>query len=157
MINSAFDNIANTAVNLGTLQGYTSIGNYYGVSGGIIGNGNNYNVSIGDYSYFDQAAYLLLGNIQYDSSKQIVLTTSTTAILTVPNTAGVIDYEIKQGSNVRFGTFTFSTSNSNILYDDNYVEPVQSLNANISANNDSILASMSSGIATFKYAIKQFI
>ena len=157
VINSAFDNIANTAVNLGTLQGYTSIGNYYGVSGGIIGNGNNYNVSIGDYSYFDQAAYLLLGNIQYDSSKQIVLTTSTTAILTVPNTAGVIDYEIKQGSNVRFGTFTFSTSNSNILYDDNYVEPVQSLNANISANNDSILASMSSGIATFKYAIKQFI
>ena len=157
VFNSAFDSIANVAVALGTCKGFSSVGNYFGTAAGILSNGNNLNISVGDYSAFTESSYFLLGNIQYYASQEVVLTTSTTAITLVPNTASIFDYEIKRGSNVRIGTGSYTASNGVVLYDDNYVEPTISLNANLSANNDCLLASVSSGIATFKYAIRQFI
>jgi hypothetical protein len=44
-----------------------------------------------------------------------------------------------------------------IQYDDNYVETATSVNANLSANSDSILVSVASGTAQLKLNFQRFI
>ena len=65
-----------------------------------------------------------------------MITPIPTAIPTAVGAAAVIDYQIRQGSNVRLGTLSFNTTTGNLLYDDNYNETIDSVNANLSANSD---------------------
>jgi hypothetical protein len=43
------------------------------------------------------------------------------------------------------------------VYDDSYVETAAGVSANMSANADSILVSVSSGTATFKFNFQTFV
>jgi hypothetical protein len=159
VINSAFDTISTSAVNLGSSKGYTSIGNYFGsdVTSLQTGNGSNENFSLSDYNAVGGQSQILFGSLKYGSTSTYLLTPIPTAIPTASGTAVVLDYQIQQGYNIRLGTFSFNANTGNILYDDNYNETVNSVNANLSANSDCIIASVQSGTATFKYNIKQFI
>jgi hypothetical protein len=74
----------------------------------------------------------------------------------VANTASTISYDIRQGANIRFGTFSFVKTTSQVFYEDSYVETLGQVGANLSANADSILISVNSGTAIFKYNYKTF-
>lgn len=159
VINSGFDNLSNTAMHLGNSIGFSSIGNYIGATNGyILSNGNNQNFAVGDFVQNDNELLsgVYFGNLQISSSQQYTITSTPTVLGTLSNTASSLIYEIKNGSNVRFGTFSFTRTGSTIQYDDNYIETALGVNANLSANNDSILVSVSSGTAELKLNFQRF-
>jgi hypothetical protein len=43
------------------------------------------------------------------------------------------------------------------MFDDNYTETVNTVGANLFANSDSLIASVSSGTAVFKFGFKTFL
>lgn len=161
ILNSAFENISNTAIHLGDTLGFTGIGNYYGTGvNSIVKNSSNYVQSFGDYFADDNIlqAGLTLGNLFYSTTQEYTLTTS---ILALPVTANIpfeITYTINKNSAYRFGTAVFTPIDpgSSMVYMDQYTETATSVNANISANNDSLLFSLTSGTATLKYNFKYF-
>jgi len=156
---SLFDNLSNTAIILNDSKNFGSIGNYFGNVGGfVISNGNNANYSIGDYFYNTNLARtgITLGNLQISSSQQYTLSSTDLVLNPISNTATVITYEIRNNANARFGTFTYTKSNTEILYDDSYVETNPGVLANISANTNCILVSVASGTANFKFNFKTF-
>jgi len=160
VLNSGFDNLSNVAVNLNDSTNFSSIGNYLGSVGGyFIATGNNNNLSIGDYYLTDNQFFtgVTLGNFKIAPSQQLTITSTPTALTAIANTTSTINYEIRSGANARIGSFSFTATNSSIVYDDNYVETASGVSANMSANNDSILVSVSSGTATFKYNFQTFV
>jgi hypothetical protein len=160
VLNSGFDDLSNVAVHLNDSLNFSSIGNYFGTVGGFfVSNGNNYNVSLGDHYKNSNPLRtgITLGNIQIASSQQYTISSTPLALVPVSNTAAAITYEIRNGANARFGTFNYTKTNTTILYDDSYNETNVSVGANISANNDSILVSLSSDTATFKFNYQTFI
>lgn len=159
VFNSLFDNISGSAVDLGDTVGYTSIGNYYGTIGNdILTNGNNFNFSLGDsYETFNTLrSGLKLGNLFYSGSQQFTLTSTPLVLAFAANVGPTFQYEIRDAANARIGTFSVVTTGASSLYDDSYVETANSVNANLFANADSLLASVSSGTATFKFNFSQF-
>lgn len=159
VLNSGFDDLANVVVNFNDSQNFSSIGNYFGSVGGyFVGNGNNYNVSVGDHykNFNPQRTGLILGNLLISSSQRYPVTTSPLVLTPVANTASKLSYEIRQGANVRIGDFSFTKTNFNIFYNDEYIETDTIVNANISANNDCILVSLFSGTGDFKFNFKTF-
>lgn len=159
VLNSSFDNLSNVAINLNDSKNFGSIGNYFGNVGGFtVNNGNNANYSIGDYFYASNPLRtgLTLGNLQIGSTQQFTLTSSDLVLTPISNTATVISYEIRNGANARFGTFSYTKTGSEILYDDSFVETTVGVSANMSANSDSILVSVNSGTATFKFSFLLF-
>jgi hypothetical protein len=159
LLNSVFDNLSNIAVNLNNSRNFSSIGNYFGSVGGwFISDGNNANFSIGDYYENQNELYtgIRFGNLLITPSQQYTITTTPLVIVPISNTANYVRYEIRNGANARFGTFTFTNTGTSIVYDDNYVETAAGVNANISANNDSLLFSVNSGTATLKFNFQTF-
>ena len=160
LLNSAFDNLSNIAVNLNNSKNFTSIGNYFGTTGGyFISDGNNFNLSIGDYYDTVNPLYtgLRIGNLLLAPTQQTTLTSTPVVLTPLSNTATSINYEIRNAANARFGTFSFTKTNTAIVYYDNYVETAAGLTANMTANADSILISVDSGSATFKYNYQTFL
>ena len=160
VLNSGFDNLSNVAVNLNDSQNFSSVGNYYGTVGGfIVSNGNNFNLSVGDYyqNFNPLLTGIVLGNLQISSSQQYTVSSSPLVLIPIANAASEITYNIKVGSNIRFGTFSFNKTNAGIVYDDSYVETAAPTNANLTANVDTILVSLASGTGTFKFNFKTFI
>jgi hypothetical protein len=160
VLNSGFDDLSNVAVNLNNSQNFNSVGNYYGTVGGfIVSNGNNFNVSVGDhYKNFNPLQTgIVLGNLQISSSQQYTVSSSPLVLTPLANAASAITYNITVGSNIRSGTFSFTKTNAGMVYDDSYVETATPVNANLSANVDSILISLASGTGTFKFNFKTFI
>ena len=160
VLNSGFDDLANVVVHLNDSRNVSSIGNYFGSVGGyFIADGNNTNFSIGDYYSITNALYtgIRLGNLQLAASQQFTITSSPLVVTPLANSAATLNYEIRNDANARFGTFSFTKTNTAIVYDDNYVETAAGLSANMSANSDSILVSVSSGTATFKYNFQTFL
>jgi hypothetical protein len=160
ILNSGFDDLSNVAVNLNNSRSVSSVGNYFGSVGGFfISDGNNANFSIGDHYSAANPLYtgVILGNLQLAPSQQFTISSTPLAIVPVSNTAVTINYEIRNAANARFGTFTFTKTGAAIVYDDNYVETAAGVSANMSANSDSILVSVSSGTATFKYNFQTFL
>lgn len=156
VLNSSFDDLSNVAVDLNNSLNFSSIGNYYGsVGGDVISNGNNANFSLADYSLATDAG-IRLGNLQIAVSQQVSITSVPLVLTVLANTASAISYDIKQGSNIRFGTFSFVKTDSSILYNDSYVETVNQVGANLSANADSILISVASGTAILNYNYQTF-
>lgn len=160
VINSNFDNLSNVAINLNDSLNFSSIGNYYGSVGGfVVSNGNNFNLSVGDY-YLNSNPLrtgITFGNLQISSSQQFNITTSPLVLTPLANAASSIYYNIQQGANIRSGTFSCTRTAGEILYDDSYVETTTQVGANLSANTDSILVSVASGTAIFKFNFKTFI
>jgi hypothetical protein len=160
LLNSAFDNLSNIAVNLNNSKNFTSIGNYFGTTGGyFISDGNNFNLSIGDYYDTVNPLYtgVRIGNLLLAPTQQTTLTSTPVVLTPLSNTATSINYEIRNAANARFGTFSFTKTNTAIVYYDNYVETAAGLTANMTANADSILISVDSGSATFKYNYQTFL
>jgi hypothetical protein len=158
--NSEFENLSNVCVHLNNSLNFCSIGNYFGSVGGFfISNGANSNFSIGDYYENSNPIYtgIYFGNLQISTTQQYVLTTSPLVLSTLSNSAVALDYEIRSNANARFGTFTYTVNNSGINYNDAYIETNGSVNANVSANNNSILASVTSGTADFKFAFRRLV
>ena len=159
VLNSEFDNLSNVCVNLNDSQNFSSIGNYFGsVAGYVVANGSNLNFAAGDHYENVNAALtgIYLGNLQISPSRQFSITSSPLALTPVANTASIINYDIRQGANIRYGTFSYIKTATTIVYDDSYVETLAQVGANISANSDSILISVDSGTATFNYNFKTF-
>lgn len=160
VLNSGFDDLANVVVNLSDSRNFSSIGNYFGSVGGFfIADGNNTNFSIGDF-YLNNNELLTglrLGNLQLSTTQQFTITTSPLAIVPISNTTALLNYEIRSTANARFGTFSFTKTNTEIVYDDNYVETAAGVSANMTANADSILVSVSSGTATLKYNFQSLV
>ena len=123
-------------------------------------NSNNFFQSFGDYYENTNAltAGLTLGNLLYSTTQEHTLTTSTLVLPIAANVPFEITYVINNASAYRFGTaiFTPIDSGSNMIYTDQFTETAISANANLSANNDSILFSLTSGTATLKYNFKLF-
>jgi hypothetical protein len=160
VLNSGFDNLSNVVAQLGDSSNFVSIGNYFSSVGGtIITNGNNFNISIGDYfqnnNFFGTG--LTLGNLRISSTNQYTLTTSPLALTTISNTASLITYEVRDNPNARFGSLKFTVTPTAIVYEDSYVETGTSIDANVSANNDSILFSLASGTATLKFNFQSLL
>jgi hypothetical protein len=160
VLHSEFDDLANVAVDLNNSRGFSSIGNYFGNVGGIVtSDGNNANFSIGDYYVVANEVLngIRLGNLQLSATQQFTISTSELALVPISNTTAVLNYEVRNSANARFGTFNFTKTGTAIVYDDNYVETASGVLANISANTDCILVSLSSGTATFKYNFQSFV
>lgn len=160
VLNSGFDDLANVAVDLNDSVNFTSIGNYFGSVGRFFqSTGNNFNISLGDYykNVNSLRTGLSLGNLQISNSQQYTISSTPLVLVPVSNTAAAMRYEVRNGTNARVGTFNYTKTGSAIVYDDSYNETSVSVNANISANNDSILVSLSSGTATFKFNFQTFI
>ena len=160
VIQTGFSDLSNVAMHLGDSIGFSSIGNHIeSTSGYIVSNGNNQNFAAGDFvknsNTSDSGVYF--GNLQISTSQQYTITSTPTALGTLSNAASSLIYEIKNGSNVRFGTFSFTRNGSVIQYDDNFVETATGVNANLSANSDSILVSVASGTAQLKLNFQRFI
>jgi len=159
VMNSAFENISNTAIHLGDSVGFTSIGNYYGsVVSVVTKKTNNIFQSFGDYSAINANIIVgsTLGNLFQSVTQEYTLTTSTLALPVVANVPFEMTYTINNTTSNRFGTAVFVPRNSSILYTDQYTETAVSANANISANSDSLLFSLSNGTATLKFNYKRF-
>ncbi len=160
VLNSNFSGMANSTAQLGSSSGFVSIGNYINGTGvGVVSNGNNYNFEFGNFyqNSTQVKSGLYLGNCVINPTQQVTLTTTPSVFQTLSNSAGVVDYEIKSNSNIRIGSITIASQGSSLLYSDSYIETPTGVGANISANNDSILVSVSSGTATYKFTYKQFI
>ena len=160
VLSSAFENISNTAIVLGSTTGFTSIGNYFGSDvTAVAKNSSNFYQSFGDYVSSDpQSSGLILGNLLQSVTQEYTLTTSTLALPVRANVPFEITYKINTASAYRLGTVAFmpTGAGSRMVYTDQYTETDISANANISANNDSILFSVSSGTATLKFNFKTF-
>lgn len=159
VINSNFDNISNAAVNLGGSLHFASINNYYGSVGSTIAkDGNNFNLSLGDnISTSSNVNGLILGNAQISLSSSIVLSTLPTLISLLPNAAAKTNYEIANTSAKRYGSITCVTNGSATEFNDQYIETATSVNANLFANVDTLIASVSSGTALLQLNFERFV
>lgn len=156
---SMFDSITYAGVNLHNTVGFTSIGNYYGVGQDFVLNGNNISFAYGD-SYSannDLLSGILLGNLKYTASQRHTLTTTPIVFSIASNVSVSFDYEVKANSNSRFGTFTIARNGSSLQYNDDYIETPTGVGANLYANNDSVLISVTSGTATYQFNSKRFL
>lgn len=154
VLNSSFENISNSAMNLGSTVGFTSIGNYFGTGvNSVVKNSNSYYQSFGDYYATSSILNtgLTLGNLFHSLTQEFTLTTSVLAVPVVANVPFQVTYTITNELAQRFGTTVLTPTASSIIYDDRYTETAISANANVSANNDSILFSLSSGTAQLKF------
>jgi len=159
VMNSSFTDMSNTAAHLGTSTGFVSIGNYIGGATSFVSNGSNFNFELGNFYDSDNRVNsgLYLGNCVINPSQRFTITTTPSVFVTAGNAAGIVDYQLKSNSNVRIGSLTLATQGSTLTYTDSYVETPTGVGANISANNDCILVSVSSGIATYQFTYRQFI
>ena len=164
-IGCTYDSLSNVAVNLRDAKNYVGVGNYFGTVGSfMVTDGNNATFELGDYydtnNTFNTGLYL--GNLQYGMSQQFTLSSTPTVLsiigpLVGANSAVTLDYEIRDQANARFGTITYVTTSTQTVFDDNYTETVNTVGANLFANSDSLIASVSSGTAVFKFAFKTFL
>jgi hypothetical protein len=81
-----------------------------------------------------------------------------TSVITriVANTSGEIKYEMSNSSARRFGTLYWANDGSTTTFSDSYTETTTSLGANIFANGNCLIGSMTASAANFKYGITQF-
>lgn len=164
-IGCTYDSLSNVAVNLRDAKNYVGVGNYFGTVGSfMVTDGNNATFELGDHYDTNNILNtgLYLGNLQYGMSQQYTLSSTPTVLSIIgpligANSAVTLDYEIRNQANARFGTITYVTTSTQTVFDDNYTETVNTVGANLFANSDSLIASVSSGTAVFKFAFKTFL
>ena len=100
----------------------------------------------------------MLKNIFCKSTNKITLITGTTNVATLGTGAGVVQYQLDNGSNgFRVGQLSYSNNGSSVSFNDEYNEPTTSLGANVWANATGTLSFTVSTTTTLKYNIRQFI
>lgn len=160
VMNSSFNGMSNTAAHLGNSTGFVSIGNYIGNSASsFVSTGNNFNYEFANNYENNNVSNsgLYLGNCVINPTQQFTITTTPSVFVTLANSAGVVEYQLKSNSNIRIGTLTLASQGSTLTYLDSYLETPTGVGANISANNDSILVSVNSGSATYQFTYRRFI
>jgi len=159
IFNSMFDNIVYNALSVVGLENLISVGNYFGNVGNVFQSNTSELVSIGDTKYgnFDDLSGVRLGKLQILSTKSTTITTAETVIPIAANTMGSIKYQISNSSARRFGECSFVNGSSSTFINDEFIETGVSIRAIISANNDSLVVSLTSGAsATFDYNLIKF-
>lgn len=159
--NSQFDGLSNVAIAMNDIDNFTSINNYFGTVGTRQTSAGATNfVSFGEVHTYGNATTTgaQLGNLRLGVARSSEVSTASPVIANfVADTAGEIKYEVSNSSARRFGTISFSTDGTDMVFNDNYSETVTSVKANVYANADSITCTLDSGTGIFKYAINQFI
>ena len=161
VLNSTYDNLANTAIVMNAIDSLSSINNYYGAVTDISSKQSATRfVSFGEV-FVNGASNtdgLYLGNLLIGTARSSSLDTGTPILATFfANTAGKLNYEISNSSAKRFGSLTFSTDGTNNFFTDTYSESTISIKANLYANASSLTCSLDSGTGTFKFNVTQFI
>ena len=96
-------------------------------------------------NYFDTANIALSANVS-------------TTITSLSSGAGVVKYQIVNGSNYRIGELKYNTSSGVTKFDDEYTEPTTALLANLFANAAGYLTcNVASTGYSIKYNLTQFI
>lgn len=157
VFNSGFNSQSNVPAHLGDSFGFVGVGNYFDSSNLPMFFGNNRNISLNETSGNVLTAGLFLGNLQQSTSQQYTVTTSPLVLQLISNSAIKINYELKNGANLRAGTFSYTSTNTEVLFNDDYVETGTSVNANVFANLNSFITSVSSGTATLKFNFSRFV
>jgi hypothetical protein len=156
LLNNGFNDQANVTAHLGSSLGFVGIGNYSNSANQELFFGNNFNVSLTINNNFLNSG-LFLGNFQITPTLQFTLTTTPIVIALISNAAVFTSYQVSSGTNYRKGVFKVVENLSSTQYDDEYIETATSVNANLYANADSFIASVSSGTATLKFNNSRFI
>lgn len=158
VINSDFTSQANAVFNLGTVDGFVSIGNFYNGSSNIFlktSATNYYSLADNFSSINDQA--IKLGNLSISQSRQFAVSSTTVGIVSLlANSSGSISYEISNSSMRRFGTFVFTATGTETLFNDTYNETTSSLDANLFANASHLSCSVTTGPASINYSLTSF-
>lgn len=155
--NSQFVDMANVAMDLGQSRDFLSINNIFDTASSISKDYATNWVSLAD-AFSGTAKGLYLSNLQLGVGLSSTITSSPTVLLNInTNSAAELAYEISNGTEKRFGTFSFVADGTTTSFEDNYKETPISINANLFANSNAIICSTTSGSAVIKYSIKQFI
>jgi len=157
VINSGFDGQANVPAHLGSSIGFVGIGNFVDSDKPALFFGNNRNISLNEATGSVLTAGLLLGNFQHAVSQQYTISSTPLVLELISNSAVKINYEIRNGVNARFGEFSYTSTTAGVLFDDDYIETGTSVDANVFANSDSYITSVSSGTATLKFNFTRFV
>jgi len=156
VLNSNFNNQANVTTHLGNSVGFAGIGNYSNNNAQELFFGNNFNVSLNISSTILNSG-LFLGNFQLTPTLSFPLTTTPIVLPLIANAAVHTSYLISSNNNYRRGTFKVIEALADTYFDDEYIETATGVNANLFANSDSFIASVSSGTATLKFYNSRFI
>jgi hypothetical protein len=156
LMNSGFNDQANTTAHLGTSVGFVGIGNYSNSANQELFFGNNFNVSLNINNNFLNSG-LFLGNFQTTPTLQFTLSTTPIVLSLISNAAIFTGYQVSSGNNYRRGVFKVIQSLGATQVDDEYIETAASVNANLYANADSFIVSVSSGTATLEFNNSRFI
>ncbi len=157
VINSGFNSQANVPAHLGSSIGFVGIGNFVDSNRTPLFFGNNRNISLNEATGSPLTAGLFLGNFQHSISQQYTISSTPLVLQLISNSAVKINYEIRDGLNARFGAFSYTSTNTGVLFDDDYIETGTSVNANVFANSDSYITSVNSGTATLKFNFTRFV
>ena len=162
LIGTQFHNISNVAIDYGDSDNISGLQNSFTnvrVISSVIKATNWFN--IGDrYTNSGLAGSrdgLSLGNLFMAYGNAAPISTVTSVITRiVANTSGEIKYEMSNSSARRFGIFYWANDGITTVFSDNFTETTTSLGANIFANSNCLIGSMTTGAANFKYGITQF-
>jgi hypothetical protein len=157
VFNSGFNSQANVPAHLGSSIGFVGVGNFVDSDRSALFFGNNRNISLNEATGSPLTAGLFLGNFQHSVSQQYTISSTPLVLQLISNSAVKINYEIRNGVNARFGEFSYTSTNAGVLFDDDYIETGTSVNANVFANSDSYITSVSSGTATLKFNFTKFV
>lgn len=161
VFNSSFLSQANVPAHLGSSTGYVGVGNYIDSNKTPLFFGNSLSVLVNDTSTNSALNILtsgiFLGNLQMSPTQQFTLSTSPVVLSLISNSGVHSHYEITSGNNKRRGIFKVLNSINGSFFDDDYIETSSSVNANLFANSDSFIASVTSGTATLKFNNIRFI
>jgi hypothetical protein len=161
VINSTYDNLANTAIVMNAIDSISSINNYYGSVTSVSSRQSASRfISFGEVFSTGTSSTdgLYLGNLFIRTAVGTSIGTDSPVVATfIANSSGKLNYEISNSSARRFGSLTFSTDGTNNYFTDTYSESTVSVKANLYANANSLTCSLDSGTGTLKYSFTQFI
>jgi hypothetical protein len=139
------------------------IGGNYGLSitgaSSYINITHSYFIGYATKSVFTEAAVTgVVTRSNYFDTTNVTLSTGTTTITSLAAGAGVIKYQITNGSNYRIGEMKYTNSSGVTKFDEDYTEPSTPLSANLFANAAGYLTcNVSSTGYSIKYNVTQFV
>jgi hypothetical protein len=108
--------------------------------------------------YVDAAVTGLVARSNYFDTTNVTLASGTTTITSLSTGAGVVKYQIVNGTTYRIGELKYNNTGSVTCFDDDYTEPTIPLTANLFANAAGYLTcNVASTGYSIKYNLTQFI
>jgi hypothetical protein len=156
---ASLDRAANVTFNRVRFSGGT-----YGLS--VTGSGSG-NVEVsgstftgaatGTINIADSVGGVVTRSSYFDTIRVPISGAGTTSLTTLANGSGQLSYEIISGSSYRAGTMKYTRGSNLLAFDDDFTEPATTIGANLFAHANGSVMCTTTGSATFKYSIKQFI